>query len=431
MQIINSVKKSVKSALICACLIVTPQISTAAKLDRIIAIVNDEVILESNFIENYKRAIKQVQQQGAKLPEKSVLQNQVIEQMITRTIMLKMASDQGIKVTDRQLNAAITNIAQENGMSLSRFRNVLNAQGQDYVKTRERIREDMLIRQLQESNISQRIQISDREIKSFLRSQASRGNADVLISDILISIESPMTPKNIKVAKDKAESLYQKLRSGAKFSNIAISESNAANALNGGDMGWRKIAELPTSMVNAISTLSKGQISKPTRTPTGFHIIKLRDTRNGEKQITVAKTKVRHILIAPSEVMTKSQAKRTASQLYQQLLRKREDFEVLAEEHSNDPGSSSQGGDLGWAQSGQMVPEFEQVMNKTPIDQLSLPFESRFGWHILEVLDRKSENVNNLAQENQARNVIGKRKFNEEMDTWMREIRANAYVEFK
>lgn len=412
-------------------MIVTPQISTAAKLDRIIAIVNDEVILESNFIENYKRAIKQVQQQGAKLPEKSVLQNQVIEQMITRTIMLKMASDQGIKVTDRQLNAAITNIAQENGMSLSRFRNVLNAQGQDYVKTRERIREDMLIRQLQESNISQRIQISDREIKSFLRSQASRGNADVLISDILISIESPMTPKNIKVAKDKAESLYQKLRSGAKFSNIAISESNAANALNGGDMGWRKIAELPTSMVNAISTLSKGQISKPTRTPTGFHIIKLRDTRNGEKQITVAKTKVRHILIAPSEVMTKSQAKRTASQLYQQLLRKREDFEVLAEEHSNDPGSSSQGGDLGWAQSGQMVPEFEQVMNKTPIDQLSLPFESRFGWHILEVLDRKSENVNNLAQENQARNVIGKRKFNEEMDTWMREIRANAYVEFK
>ena len=431
MLITNSAKKSLSSAIICACLILAPQLSTAAKLDRIIAIVNDEVILESNFIDNYKRAIKQVQQQGAKLPEKEVLQSQVIEQMITRTIMLKMASDQGIKVTDRQLNAAITNIAQENGMSLSRFRNVLNAQGQDYVKTRERIREDMLIRQLQESNISQRIQISDREIKSFLRSQASQGNADVLISDILISIQSPMTPKNIKVAKDKAESIYQKLRSGAKFSNIAISNSNAANALNGGDMGWRKIAELPTSMVNAISTLSKGQISKPTRTPTGFHIIKLRDTRNGEKQITVAKTKVRHILIAPSEVTTKSQAKRTASQLYQQLLRKREDFELLAEEHSNDPGSSSQGGDLGWAQAGQMVPEFEQVMNKTPIDQLSLPFESRFGWHILEVLDRKSENVNNLAQENQARNVIGKRKFNEEMDTWMREIRANAYVEFK
>jgi peptidyl-prolyl cis-trans isomerase SurA len=424
-------KKSLKNALIFTCLILTPQISLAAKLDKIIAIVNDEVILESNFLDNYKRAIKQVQQQGAKLPEKNVLQNQFMEQMITRTIMLKMALDQGIKVTDRQLNAAITNIAQENGMSLSRFRNVLNAQGQDYIKTREKIREDMLIRQLQESNISQRIQISDREIKSFLRSQASRGNADVLISDILITIKSPMTPKNIKAAKDKADVIYQKIRSGAKFSNIAISNSNAANALNGGDMGWRKVAELPTSMVSAISTLSVGQISKPTRTPTGFHIIKLRDTRNGEKEITVAKTKVRHILIAPSEVISKSQAKRTASQLYQQLLRKREDFEVLAEEHSNDPGSSSQGGDLGWAQAGQMVPEFEQVMNKTPIDQLSLPFESRFGWHILEVLDRKSENVSNLAQENQARNIIGKRKFNEEMDTWMREIRANAYVEFK
>lgn len=430
MPTINPIKKLLQGAFLFSCLAL-PQFASAEKLDQIIAIVNDDVILESNFVENYQRAIKQIQQQGAQLPNKNVLQNQVIEQMISRTIMLRMAEDQGIKVTDRQLNAAITNIAQNNGMSLSRFRDVLNAQGQDYIKTREQIREDMLIRQLQESNISQRIQISDREIQSYLRSQAHQENADVLISDILITIDSPMTPSNIKKAKAKAEDIYQKLRSGAKFSNLAISSSNAANALNGGDMGWRKVAELPASLVNAISKLSKGQFSKPTRTPTGFHIIQLRDSRNAKKAITIAKTKVRHILIAPSEVVTKSQAKRTASQLYQRLLRKRDDFEILAEEYSNDPGSSSQGGDLGWAQSGQMVPEFENVMNNTPIDQISLPFESRFGWHILEVLDRKSENVNNLAQENQARNVIGKRKFNEEKDNWLREIRANAYVEFK
>jgi peptidyl-prolyl cis-trans isomerase SurA len=431
MQTTSSFKKNLSKILLCSCFVFLTQASFAAGLDRIIAIVNDEVILESNFINNLDRAMKQIKQQGAKLPNKQILQSQVIERMISRTIMLKMAKQQSIKVTDRQLNAAITSIAQNNGMSLTRFRQALIAQGQDYIETREQIRKDILIRKLQESNISQRIQISDREIQSFLRSQASKSNADVLISDIVVSINSPMTPSNIKEARKKANQIYQKLVSGAKFSNIAISSSSAANALNGGDMGWRKTAELPSSLVDAIATLNSGQFSKPTRTPTGFHILLLRDTRNGEKPVTIEKTKVRHILIAPTEVTSKSQAKRTAAQLYQRLLKHRNDFEVIAEEYSNDPGSSSQGGDLGWAEDGQMVPEFEKVMKHTKKGQISLPFESRFGWHILEVLDRKTENVNNLAQENQARTILGKRKFNEEKDNWLREIRANAYVELK
>jgi len=431
MLTINPMKNMLSKALLLASLSFLPQISQGAPLDKIIAIVNDEVILESEFASNMQRAVAQIRQQGAKAPEKKVLQNQVIEQMISRTIMLRMAADQGIKVTDRQLNATITQIAKNNGMSLAKFREVLIAQGQDYISTREKIRDDTLIRQLQESNISKRIQISDTEVQNFLRSKASNSNAETLISDILIAIESPMTPKNIKTARDKANSIYQKLSAGASFSNLAISNSNAAHALNGGDMGWRKVAELPSSMVSAIAPLSAGQFSKPTRTPTGFHILLLRDKRNSEQAKQVDKTKVRHILIAPSEVISKAQAKRTAAQVYQQLLKNNKDFHSLAEEHSNDPGSSSQGGDLGWTQSGQMVPEFEKVMQRTKIGQISLPFESRFGWHILEVLDRKTENVDNQVQENQARNSIGKRKFNEERDNWLREIRANAYVEFK
>jgi len=431
MLTINPMKNMLSKALLLASLSFLPQISQGAPLDKIIAIVNDEVILESEFASNMQRAVAQIRQQGAKAPEKKVLQNQVIEQMISRTIMLRMAADQGIKVTDRQLNATITQIAKNNGMSLAKFREVLIAQGQDYISTREKIRDDTLIRQLQESNISKRIQISDTEVQNFLRSKASQSNAETLISDILIAIESPMTPKNIKTARDKANSIYQKLSAGASFSNLAISNSNAAHALNGGDMGWRKVAELPSSMVSAIAPLSAGQFSKPTRTPTGFHILLLRDKRNSEQAKQVDKTKVRHILIAPSEVISKAQAKRTAAQVYQQLLKNNKDFHSLAEEHSNDPGSSSQGGDLGWTQSGQMVPEFEKVMQRTKIGQISLPFESRFGWHILEVLDRKTENVDNQVQENQARNSIGKRKFNEERDNWLREIRANAYVEFK
>ena len=431
MLTINPMKKFLCAALVLTSLTLSTQSTQAVPLDKIIAIVNDELILESEFNANISRAVEQIKQQNAKHPGSQVLRNQVMEQMITRTIMLKMAANQGIKVTDRQLNGTITQIANNNGMSLAKFREVLIAQGQDYILTRERIRDDILIRQLQESNISQRIQISDREVQYFLRSQTGKSKTEVLVSDILIAIQSPVTPKNIKTAKLKAQSIHQKLVSGASFSNMAISSSNAAHALNGGDMGWRKIAELPTSMIAAISSLEIGQFSQPTRTPTEFHILQLRDTRNDVEPQQVAKTKVRHILIAPSEGISKSQAKRTSAQLYQKLLKNKDNFASLAEEYSNDPGSSSQGGDLGWTENGQMVPEFEQVMKRTQVGQISLPFESRFGWHILEVLERKSENVDDQVHENQARNIIGKRKFNEEKDNWLREIRANAYVEYK
>lgn len=430
MLIIKSVKKNLTTLILAFSFIVCPPV-IAEPLDRIIAIVNDEAILQSSFTDNYDRAVQRIQQQGAKLPTTQALRSQVMEQMISRTIILKMAIERGMKVTDRQLNATVTKIAENNGISLKKFREVLNAQGQDYIATRENIREDILIRQVQESSINQRIQVSDREIKNFLRSQIGKNNAEVLISEILITIHSPMTPSNIKKAQTIANNVHQELVSGAVFSNIAISRSDAANALNGGDMGWRKTAELPSSLVDSIAQLTPEQFSEPTRTPTGFQIILLRQSRNGQQAVTVNKTNVRHILISSSEVMSKSQAKRVASQLYQKLINNPQDFAVLAEENSNDPGSSSQGGELGWTESGQMVPEFEQIMNSTNKGQISLPFESRFGWHILQVLDRKSENVTNIAFENQARNLIGKRKFNEAKGNWLREIRTNAYVEFK
>ncbi|NRA18073.1 MAG: peptidylprolyl isomerase [Oceanospirillaceae bacterium] len=427
---ISPLKKLINFTFITSLLLLS-QAVVASSLDRIIAVVNDDVILASDFTDSLSRASSQIRQQGAKLPSQQVLQSQVMEQMILRSIMLQMAAEQGIKVTDRQLNATISQIAQNNGMSLAKFREALIAQGQDYIVTREKIKEDILIRQLQESNVNQRIQISNREVKNFLSSRAGESNAEVLLSDILITIPSPMTPSNIKTAKTKADAIYQKLVNGAKFANIAISSSSAANALNGGDMGWRKIAELPSSLVSAISGLKVDQFSQATRTPSGFHILLLRDSRNANATLNIQKTKVRHILISPSEIISAAQAKRTAAQLYQRLLKHSDHFAALAEEFSNDPGSSSQGGDLGWTENGQMVPEFEQVMNSNKVGQISLPFESRFGWHILEVLERKTVDVSNLAKENQARNIIGKRKFAEEKDNWLREIRANAYVEFK
>ncbi len=427
---ISPIKKILNYTLITSLLMLS-QGAVASPLDRILAVVNEDVILASDFTDNLKRASSQIRQQGAQIPTQQVLQSQVMEQMILRSIMLQMAAEQGIKVTDRQLNATISQIAQNNGMSLAKFREALIAQGQDYIVTREKIKEDILIKQVQESNINQRILISDREVQNFLSSKAGASNAEVLLSDILITIASPMTPKNIKSAKTKADAIYQKLVAGAKFSNMAISNSSASNALNGGDMGWRKVAALPSSLVSAISSLKIDQFSEPTRTPSGFHILLLRDSRNATAALNIQKTKVRHILISPSEIISAAQAKRTAAQLYQRLLKHHDDFAALAEEFSNDPGSSSQGGDLGWTENGQMVPEFEQVMNNSKEGQISLPFESRFGWHILEVVQRKTVDVSNLAKENQARNIIGKRKFAEEKANWLREIRTNAFVEFK
>lgn len=400
------------------------------KLDSIAAIVNDDIILSSELQQRMSIVKSQLASRNQRLPPDNILTSQVMDRLILDNLILQTAEKQGIKVTERQLNDAINTIAARNEMTLEQFREALIAEGQDYISAREQIRKEMLIAQVQQNNVNRRIRVSDQEIKAFLASEDSQSNqTELLLSIILISIPEEASPEQIQTAETQAGLIHQELSKGADFAELAIAASSAPNALNGGDLGWRKLVELPEPLAEALKGMQSGEISSPIRAPSGFYIIQLRDKRGGTVQL-IEQTKVSHILLKPSEIRSSAQTKRLIGRVHAQI-KEGASFEELAKDLSDDPASGSEGGDLGWAQPGQMVPEFEQVMQRTPIGELSEPFESRFGWHILKVENRRTQDVGEEMLESQARNTIRKRKFSEELSNWLREIRSEAYVEIK
>jgi peptidyl-prolyl cis-trans isomerase SurA len=400
------------------------------KLDSIAAVVNDDIILESEFNQRIEMVRNQLAERQQRIPPENILRSQIMDRLVLDNLMMQLAEKQGIKITDRQLNEVLANIATRNNMTLDQFRDALIAEGQDYAAAREQIRKEMLVAQVQQSNVSRRIRISDQEIRAFLKSDAAKANQpELLLSTILIPIPDQASPQEIKDAEAKANGAYNELKSGANFAEMAIAISSDPNALNGGDLGWRKTAELPEVLAEVLVKVKAGEITAPIRTPSGFYITQLRDKRGGSTQL-VQQTHVQHILLKPSEIRTAAQTKRLIDRLYTRI-NEGESFATLAKELSDDAASGSEGGELGWTSPGQMVPEFEQMMDRTPNGVMSEPFESRFGWHILKVIDRRTEDMSDKLLESQAKATIGKRKFAEELNTWMREIRAEAYVEIK
>jgi peptidyl-prolyl cis-trans isomerase SurA len=399
-------------------------------LDGVAAIVNDDVVLDSELNQRTEMIVEQLRARGQRIPPANILNTQVMDRLVLDNLLLQLADQQGIRVTDNQLNEAIQSIAARNGLTVQQFRQALIAEGRDYVSAREQIRREMLINQVQQSNVSRRIRVSDQEVQNFLKSDPSAlSQPELLLSFILVDIPEQATPDQIQQSEAKANALFDTLKDGADFAETAIAASSAPNALNGGDLGWRRASELPEDIASALKGLEPGQISAPVRSPSGFYIVQLRDKRGGDVQM-VNQTKVRHILLKPSEIRSPEQTKRLIDSVYRRL-QGGENFTELAKELSDDLGSGSEGGELGWAQPGQMVPEFEQVMNSTPVNQISQPFESRFGWHILQVEDRRQQDMSDQILENQARSLLTKRKFNEELANWLREIRSEAYVEVK
>jgi peptidyl-prolyl cis-trans isomerase SurA len=403
----------------------------AIQLDRIAAIVNDGIVMQSELDQRITIVKNQLLAKNTRLPSENILRSQVLNRLILESIQKQLAGLQGIRISDSQLNAAISNIAQSNNMSIDQFREALIAEGRDYNTAREQIRNEMLLQSLQQNLVNRRIRVSAQEIENFMSSEdgQSQISAEYLLGHILVAVPSQASPDMIQRAEQKALEIYKKLSDGADFSEQAIANSDAPNALKGGDLGWRKVAELPETIGKSVRNLTKGEFSKPIRSPSGFHIFLARDQRGGNVQL-VEQRLVSHILIKPSEIRTNTQARRQINEIYSRI-RGGESFSDLAKEFSDDPGSGSEGGSLGWTQDGQMVPEFEQVMNATAVGEVSEPFESRFGWHILTVLDQRSENMAEQMQENRARAAIRKRKFNEELSTWLREIHSQAYIEIK
>lgn len=405
--------------------------SAAIELDRIIAVVNDDVIMSSELAEKVRSVKEQLKEQGTQLPPSSVLQKQVLDRLILNKLQIQMAEKTGIRVDDETLNRTINNIAEENKVSLAKFREILEHDGYNYEKFREDIRNEILISRLRQRQVDNRVSVTEREIENFLSTQQHQGETDkeYRLSHILISLPESPSAQQIEETKQTAEKVLADLKSGADFAQVAATYSDSQTALEGGDLGWRKASQIPTLFADFVANMQKGDISELIRSPSGYHIIKLTDVRQGDK-VVVTQTKARHILIKTNELITDKDAKQRLEQLRLRI-EGGDDFAELAKSHSNDTVSAAKGGDLGWVSPGDLVPEFEEVMNSLKPGEISEPFRTQFGWHIVQVLERRQHDSTDDVKRARAREAIRHRKIDEARDTWLRQMRDEAYVEYR
>ncbi len=427
---LNSLRKYFTTLLAALCLAPSVLYAAIQPLDRIAVIVNDDIIMQSQVQQAIDSAIRNLQQRNQPMPPKKVLIQQVVESLIMESLQLQIAERGGIRVDDTSLNEAISRIAAQNNMTLEQFQQAIIAEGSDYAATREQIRRELLTTRARQGSVGPRIQITDQEIDNFLDSAEGKAllASKFHIAHILVKPDNNTQPARQK-AKKQAQALYQQLQSGADFVALAKQHSDGPNAEQGGSMGWRDESQLPSLFKNTVKTLNDGEVSEPIASSNGFHLVKLLEKRGGTS-IIQDQTQVRHILIQPNEIRSERQAEEMIYDLFTRI-QSGEDFAELARLYSADPGSRAKGGELGWITPAGLVPSFVKVMKETPVDGISAPFKSRYGWHILEVQGRRQQDIGAEAARQQAREVIYRRKFNEELQLWLREIRNDAFVDIK
>jgi len=412
-------------------LITTSFISQASlkPLDSILVVVNEDVITKTMLDNRVDDFSKQLDLNQLSRIEPETLKKQVLERMIRDTIQMQQAKQFGITVDDLMLNRVLEQLAKDNKMSLEVFRKTIEAEGIKYARFREQTRDEIIIKQLQQRVVASKISVSDQEVTQYIEQNETLDSSKISfhLRHILIATPEAAKPEDINKAKLKAESVYKRIEYGAKFEDLAIRESSGRNALKGGDLGERKSNELPQLFVDAVKGLLPGETSKPVRSASGFHLLQLLSSSNDE--IMIKQTHARHILIRTSSEVSDEQAREILVDLRKQI-EEGKSFAELASQYSEDPGSKIKGGDLGWSGPGDFVSSFENVANSLSIGQLSEPFKSPFGWHILEVLEYRDHDKAKSNKENQARNAIQKRKVDEELRLWLRRIRDEAYVEF-
>lgn len=406
-------------------------LSNAQMLDKIVAIVDSDVVMASELNNQINLIAKRLQAQQSQMPPLNELRKQVLEHLIRERLQLQMGARGGVKPTDLEINEAIGRMASSNKMSPKEFEAQLLQDGMTMNMLKDKVRREVIVDRVQQGSVNRRINISEQQIDNFLASQEGKFwvSPDYKLGHILIGISSSADADSKLEAKHKAEGLHQELIAGKNFSELAIANSSGQNALKGGDLGWRKTAQLPNLLADAVPNLKKGDVSEPIRSDAGFHIIKLYDQRGGGETI-VEQAKVRHILIKPSTIVSDEEAKAKIIKLRQEVL-DGADFEALAQKNSEDIGSMLKGGDLGWSTPGQFVPEFEKHMKLTTAGEISEPFRSQFGWHVLKVDERRQQDFTDTVIRNQASRLIRKRRFEEELQNWLQEIRDEAYVEIK
>lgn len=424
-------KKILASGLFWLFLIGSGAHAATTPVDSIVAIVNDDVVTRIELDEQLRTVKAQLRQQRIALPGDEILRRQVLERMALERIQLQIARQVNIVVDDDALNQAINGIAAQNGLSLTEFRAVLQDEGYDFTLFRENIRKEMTLVRLRQQNVDSRINITDQEIENFLAIQRRQGrsNDEYRIGHILLALPDSATPEQIAEVRARAEAVLERLRAGEDFSELAIAMSDGQQALDGGDLGWRRANEIPTLFADLVPQMRVGDISDPIRSSSGFHIIRLSDHRTAERHI-IEQTRARHILVRADELTDDAQARQMAGQLRERILAGA-DFAELAREHSDDRASGARGGDLGWVEPGMMVPAFEQAMDALEPGEISEPVQSEFGWHLVQVLERRSHDATEEFTRDMARESIFRRKAEEEFAEWLRRLREEAYVEFR
>ena len=403
----------------------------AMELDRIIAVVDEDVVMQSELDSQMRRVREQLRQQGTAVPPTSVLERQIMERLILQKIQLQRAEESGVEVPDQRLEAAIQDIANKNQLNLSQFKEILHSDGYQFNEFREQIRDEIMIASLRRQEVDRRVQVSEKEIDNHISNEFNQGSSEqeFRISHILISIPANSTNEEQAAARERAEDAIERLRSGADFGDLAIAVSDGQNALEKGDLGWRRAEEIPSLFGGIVRDMEPGDISDLITSPSGYHVVQLTDRRSGE-EILVEQTLARHILISPNELVSEEEALTRCKQLRIRL-DGGADFASLARTNSDDRGSAVEGGDLGWVSKGQMVPEFEEVMLFTEMGEISEPFRTEFGWHILQVLDRRSYDGTEEIKRAKARSAIAQRKKDERYQSWLRRLRDEAYVEYR
>ncbi|MBU3736566.1 MAG: molecular chaperone SurA [Methylobacterium sp.] len=401
------------------------------KLDRIIAVVDREVITEAELENRIRIVLGQIEKQNGQLPPREALQKQVLERLISDRLQLQLAAQTGLRVDDTQLDKTIERIAEQNKLGVAEFRTALEQDGISFRKFREDIRGEIIMARLREREVDNRINVTEAEIDNFLTTQSSRGEIrdEYELAHILVRTPEDSTPEQLQKLRAKAEEALAKLKAGTDFAQVSASYSDAPNALEGGMLGWKPSSQLPGLFAEAVGALQPGQNTAILRSPNGFHILKLINRRGGSSPLVIQQTHVRHILIKPSEVVSEDDARRRLEDLRERL-QNNGNFEELARQYSED-GTAAKGGELGWVNPGDTVPEFEKAMNALQPGQISEPVRSQFGWHLIQVMERRTQDMGKEAARLKARQEIRARKADEAYQDWLRELRDRAYVEYR
>ena len=400
-------------------------------LDRVVAIVNDEAVTQYELEEAKRIVLQQLKQQNVRQPPADVLDKQVLERLVTEHALLQYAKESGIKVDDNQVERTIQRIAEDNKMTVDALRATLEQDHVPYAKYRDDVRNEIVMQRLREREVDSRITVSDAEVDNYLATikAQSGGEAEYNLAHILVLVPEQATAEQIEAKRRRAEEALKAIHDGTDFAQVAAGFSDASDALSGGNLGWRPGARLPTVFTDVVRNMKAGDVSPVLRSAAGFHIVKLLGRRSRDEPAIVDQSHVRHILIRVNETTSEADAKARVDRLKDRIDAGAK-FEELAKLYSED-ATSAKGGDLGWISPGDVVPAFEQAMNKLPLNEVSAPVRTQFGWHLIEVLERRKQDVTADRERLQAQNAIRQRKSDEAFDDWVRQTRDRAYVEVR